>query len=152
MKLAEALQERADLNRRIEQTKHRLNNNIVMQEGVPPVEDPKQLFRELDECLDRLEALTAAINRTNMTVRVEGKTLTELLARRDKLAMKLSILRDAVNCAANLSQRSRGSEIRQMASVDVRAMQKKNDELAKEFRLLDNTVQAANWANELMGL
>ena len=33
MKLAEALQERADLNRNIEQLKSRLNNNVLVQEG-----------------------------------------------------------------------------------------------------------------------
>ncbi len=33
MKLAEALQERADLNRKIEQLKSRLNNNVLVQEG-----------------------------------------------------------------------------------------------------------------------
>ena len=33
MKLAEALQERADLNRQIEQLKFRLANNAITQEG-----------------------------------------------------------------------------------------------------------------------
>ncbi len=33
MKLAEALQERADLNRRIQQLQQRLENNAMVQEG-----------------------------------------------------------------------------------------------------------------------
>lgn len=33
MKLAEALQERADINRNIEQLKNRLNHNVLVQEG-----------------------------------------------------------------------------------------------------------------------
>lgn len=36
MKLAEALQERADLNRRIEQLRNRLENSALVQEGVQP--------------------------------------------------------------------------------------------------------------------
>ena len=48
MKLAEALQERADLNRRVEQLRARLSNNVVMQEGVKPVEPPETLLTELD--------------------------------------------------------------------------------------------------------
>ena len=36
MKLAEALQERADLNRQIKQLKDRLRNNAVVQEGETP--------------------------------------------------------------------------------------------------------------------
>ena len=39
MKLAEALQERADLNRQIEQLQARLYNNAVVQEGEKPAED-----------------------------------------------------------------------------------------------------------------
>ena len=36
MKLAEALQERADLNRRIEQLRNRLENSALVQEGERP--------------------------------------------------------------------------------------------------------------------
>lgn len=43
MKLAEALQERADLNRKIEQLKSRLNNNVLVQEGEQTAESPEQL-------------------------------------------------------------------------------------------------------------
>ena len=48
MKLAEALQERADINRKIEQLKVRLNNNVLVQEGEKTAEDPDQLKQELD--------------------------------------------------------------------------------------------------------
>ena len=40
MKLAEALQERADLNRTIQQLKERLDNNVLVQEGQQPAEQP----------------------------------------------------------------------------------------------------------------
>ena len=48
MKLAEALQERADINRSIEQLNSRLNNNILVQEGEKPAEDPMKLKNELE--------------------------------------------------------------------------------------------------------
>ena len=86
MKLAEALQERADLNRRIEQLRYRLGNNALMQEGEKPAEDPAALLRELEECLSRLEWLISRINLTNCAVKVDGRTLTELIARRDILS------------------------------------------------------------------
>lgn len=38
MKLAEALQERADLNRKIQQLQSRLMNNATVQEGEEPPE------------------------------------------------------------------------------------------------------------------
>ena len=44
MKLAEALQERADLNRQIEQLRSRLSHNAIVQEGEGPAEDPGDLL------------------------------------------------------------------------------------------------------------
>ena len=55
MKLAEALQERADLNRRIEQLRYRLSNNVLVQEGEKPLEDPAALLEELESSFTRLE-------------------------------------------------------------------------------------------------
>jgi hypothetical protein len=43
MKLAEALILRADLQKRIEQLKQRILNNVMVQEGDEPAEDPSQL-------------------------------------------------------------------------------------------------------------
>ena len=40
MKLAEALQERADLNKKISDLRGRLNQNSLVQEGEKPNEDP----------------------------------------------------------------------------------------------------------------
>ena len=53
MKLAEALQERADLNRQIEQLKARLYNNALVQEGEAPAEDPNELLAQLDRSTAR---------------------------------------------------------------------------------------------------
>ena len=49
MKLAEALQERADLNRRIEQLNARLYRNSKVQQGRNPEEDPAELISELED-------------------------------------------------------------------------------------------------------
>ncbi len=48
MKLAEALQERADLNKRISDLQGRLNQNSLVQEGEIPNEDPNVLMQELE--------------------------------------------------------------------------------------------------------
>ena len=96
MKLAVALQERADLNIKIEDLKGRLNRNILVQEGEKPAEDPKDLKKELDSCINRLEYLIAAINKTNCETKVDGKSITELLARKDALQVKSSAYRDSV--------------------------------------------------------
>lgn len=150
MKLAEALQERADLNRRIQLLQGRLSSNAVVQEGERPPEDPQELLKELDGCVGRLERLIGDINLTNCRTELDGESLTQLLARRDALKLRLSAYRDLAYSASQLARRGTRSEIKLLSTVDVKAVQKHADALAQELRLLDNRIQAANWTTELL--
>ena len=150
MKLAESLQERADLNRKLEELKQRLLSNCLVQEGDAPAEDPKQLLRELDAAADRLRALMAAINQTNSRTVVEGKTLTEWIAEKDVLNARLSIYRALAGEAAQTAPRARGTEIRIVPTLRVAELQKTADALAKRLREVDNLLQATNWTTELI--
>lgn len=150
MKLAEALQERADLNRRIEQLRYRLNNNVLVQEGEKPLEDPAALLEELESSFTRLEWLIARINLTNCAVKVEGRSLTELIARRDVLSLRADAYRRLVEEASQNTHRATRTEIRILSAVDVPALQRQADDASRELRLLDNTLQATNWTADLM--
>ena len=90
MKLAEALQERSDLNTKIAELRRRLDNCLLVQDGEEPPEEPKQLLQELDGSVERLEKLMAAINLTNCKTTVNGMTLTELIAKKDALNIKVA--------------------------------------------------------------
>lgn len=149
MKLAEALQERADLNRRIQQLQQRLGNNAIVQEKEKPIEDPNTLLAELDRCVANLEDMITRINLTNCHTMVDGESLTALLARRDALKLKLGAYRDLAYRASLVGQRASGREIKLLSAVNVPQLQKEIDALARELRLLDNSIQAANWATEL---
>ena len=72
MKLATALSERADLQRRIEELGGRLNRNAKVQEGEKPSEDPNELLEELNKDFARLEELIARINHTNNVTKERG--------------------------------------------------------------------------------
>lgn len=150
MKLAEALQERADLNRKIEQLKARLSSNALVQEGEQPAEEPEKLKRELDDSIDRLAYLMARINQTNSKTVVDGETLTELIARKDTLLLKLSVYRDTVYAGSQISYRARNTEIKIKSSFSVAQWQEEIDRMAKQVRQLDNKLQASNWNTELM--
>lgn len=150
MKLAEALQERADLNRRIEQLRYRLNNNVLVQEGEKPLEDPAALLEELESSFTRLEWLFARINLTNCAVKVEGRSLTELIARRDVLSLRAEAYRRLVEEASQNTHRATRTEIKILSAVDVPALQRQADDASRELRLLDNTLQATNWTADLM--
>lgn len=150
MKLAEALQERADLNRNIEQLRSRLVNNVIVQENEKPAEDPQALIKELDGAVSRLEELMKRINQTNCMTISEGKSITELIAARDALKVKIAVYKDIVSNASQTARRARMSEIKILSAVDVRELQKKIDDMSKEFRVTDNRIQALNWSTELM--
>lgn len=150
MKLAEALQERADLNRKIEQLKVRFNANALVQEGEQPAEDPEQLKAELDEAIDRLEYYIERINITNAVTRIDGKSVTSLIARRDALSLKIEAYREIVRAASQTTTRMRVSEIRIRPSISVREWQKQIDHLSRVLRVIDNTLQENNWKTELI--
>ena len=150
MKLAEALQERADLNRNIEQIRCRLVNNVIVQENEKPAEDPQSLIKELDRAVSRLEELMKRINQTNCNTFSEGKSITELIASRDALKVKIAVYKDIVSNASQTGRRARMSEIKILSAVDVRKLQKKIDDMSKEFRITDNKIQALNWSTELL--
>ncbi len=150
MKLAEALQERADLNRAIEQLRSRFNYNVLVQEGEEPAENPEKLKRELDAALERLAYLIAQINKTNCATMVDGHTLTELIAKKDVLALKISTYKDIAYAGSQTAYRARNTEIKIKAAISVADWQAAIDKMSKELRLLDNKLQESNWKTELI--
>ena len=150
MKLAEALQERADINRRIAQLRDRLGNNALVQEGERPAEDPAMLKQELDAAVSRLQWLMARINLTNARVEVDGRTLTELIAEKDALTVRISAYRAMVYQSSQTAYRARSTEIRIMPAINVKDWQSEVDAMSKNLRLLDNRLQQSNWNTDLL--
>jgi hypothetical protein len=151
MKLAEALMYRADCQKRMERLKQRLLLNLKVQEGDKPSEDPKLLMKELERISDELIVLIQRINRTNSnTFLKEGVTITDALARRDVLMMKISVYRALAQSAVITQERYRRMEVKFTNTVDVASLQQNTDDLSKEHRELDARIQEINWRIELL--
>ena len=150
MKLAEALSIRKELQTRIEQLKMRITNNVRIQEGEQPAEEPQELLKELDSCLKQLQDLIYRINVTNMHTMSGKKTLKQLMAERDVLTKRVQILRDVFNQASSSSERYSRSEIKYITTIDVKAMGKQIDKLSSQLRTLDVEIQSINFSTELM--
>ena len=150
MKLATALSERADLQRRITELGERLNNNAKVQDGEKPSEDPNELLNELNKDFERLEELIARINYTNNETKSGDRTLTDLIAKRDCLRQKIGILRTFLNTASEKVSRYSKTEIRILSTVPVSDLQKEVDRLSNELRETDETIQGLNWTTELL--
>lgn len=150
MKLAEALSLRADLQKRLAQLRYRLVNNAKVQEGEVPSESPEDLLKELEESVVLLEKLISSINRTNCGTSAEGVTLTDMIAKRDALALKNSILQDFAKSASEKFERYASTEIKIKSTIKVSEMQKQIDRISKELRELDFRIQELNWTTELI--
>ena len=150
MKLAAALLQRADLQRRISDLGNRLNNNAKVQDGSKPFEDPAALIEELDRDFAELEDLVARINHTNNASMIDGVSLTDLLAKRDCLKQKIAILRTFLDNASAPVSRYSLKEIMVFSTVDVKELQKSVDALSKELREVDEKIQGANWTIDLI--
>ena len=150
MKLATALSERADLQRRISELGGRLNNNAKVQDGEKPSEDPMELLTELNKDFSRLEELIARINHTNNETKSGDVTLTDLIAKRDCLKQKIGIMRSFLDKASETVSRYSKTEIRILSTVSVSNLQKEVDKLSKELRETDETIQGLNWTTDLI--
>lgn len=151
MKIAEALSIRKDLQKRIAQLQGRIANNVKVQEGDEPLENPDQLLKELDGCLSKLEDIIFRINATNMQVKnAKGVSLTQLMARRDVLTIRINTLRNVFNTASESQNRYSQSEIRMVTVVDVKKLSKQIDKLSANLRVLDMEIQGLNFSAELI--
>ena len=149
MKLAEALSIRKDLQKRIEQLKSRLLNNVKVQEGDEPAEKPAELMEELDRCLVQLQELIYKINVTNLNTKYEGRTLTEMMAERDVLKIRIQTLRDVFQEASQMQDRYSRTEIKMVTTVDVKKLGQQLDQLSAQLRKLDVAIQTVNFTTEL---
>lgn len=151
LKLAEALLLRADLQKRIEQIKSRLKNNIMVQEGEAPSEEPEDLLKEFLSSQKELATIIKRINKTNNTTLYnEEWTLSDALVERDILIDKRSVLASSVERASFRLDRYSKTEIKYVSTINVKEIQKEVDKLSKQYRELDTKIQGLNWSTDLI--
>ncbi|KQQ05979.1 MULTISPECIES: DIP1984 family protein [unclassified Rathayibacter] len=151
MKLAEALLERADLQKRIEALQSRILQNASYQEGEEPAEDPAELLSECLRAHEALERLVTAVNLTNTSATTpDGVVLTAALARRESLRGQHSILVRAADAASGeRGYRQLRSELRRLTALPVKELRERADAVARELRELDASIQRTNWEVDL---
>lgn len=152
MKLAEALSLRADATRRVEQLRTRIVANARFQEGEEPTEDAAALLAEAGAVLNELENLIRRINKTNAATQIgpEG-TITDALARRDVLRVRHSVVTAAADAAAGRGGgRQLRSELKMLSALPVAQLRSQSDDLARQIREVDVSIQKSNWEFDLM--
>ena len=150
MKLAEALMLRADIQKDLAWCKTQMVKGALVQEGERPGEDPNELVQRVEDRSAQLEALITRINEVNLVSRDgAGRSLTQLMARRDMLRLKHGIYSDAHSEATDRQSRYGASEIKWKASFGAVEMRKRIEAIAAELRSLNVTIQQMNWSVEI---
>jgi hypothetical protein len=146
MKLAEALLVRADAKKKLASLRERIGNNSVVQQGEQPHEDPLELIKQAAGVLESLERLTLLVNAANQHAKLpDGRSLAQVLARRDRLAQQHALLQIALDGTKKEPDRYSMREIKWQATINVVSLQKQSDDLSQSIRELNVLIQQANW-------
>jgi len=150
MRLAEALIERKSLTEKISKLRQRLDENVLVQEGDRPTEQPESLIEELNTAIEQLEMLIKRINAANIAARLgDGMSLADAIVRRDMLRLRREAIEQAANSASLRQSRYSRSEVRLVPTVNGAELHDRVDSLSRAWRELDAQIQAVNWATEL---
>ena len=151
MKLAEALIIRSDYQKRLDQLKVRLGQNVKIQEGETPNEDPKELEKELSHLLKELRKIIKKINRTNLqTPFDDNQSLADALTDRDLLGQERKIYSSLLTQATVRQDRYSKSEIKFISTINVKETQVYVDELSRKYRVCDTKIQELNWLTNIV--
>lgn len=150
MKLAEALLLRADLNKKLASLRERINRNAIVQEGETPKEKVEDLLAEATSTLEEQQKLVRTIHAANESTRLaDGRLLADVLALRDTLMARHSLLTATIAATHKDVDRYSQREIKWVAQIDVASLQKQADDVSRKIREVNVTVQAANWQIEI---
>jgi hypothetical protein len=151
MRLSEALIQRADIQKRIQQLQNRLKRSARVQEDEQAPEDPQELLAELTQLIGSFSALVGQINLTNSRTAFDSRqTLTQALAERDALELHRHVLENVIEAAAGEDRGYRASQIKSFSTVNVRELQANIDALSRRYRELDTRIQEINWTTDLI--
>jgi hypothetical protein len=90
--------------------------------------------------------LIQRINRTNAASPFGDGTLADALAERDVLKIRYNAYRELANGASTSQSRTTRSEVKFIGTVSVAAIQRKADDLARQYRELDTRIQEPDWS------
>ena len=151
MKLAEALLIRSDMQKKLAQIKGRIRNNVKVQDGDTPSEDPNALMIDASQIITELSILIERIHRTNSIVKTDiDQSMLTLLVERDTLEMRHKLLIEAIEATASETDRYSHREIKWNIMVSVSGLQKQADDIAMKLRKINIVIQANNWQIDLI--
>lgn len=156
MKLAEAILERVEISKRVNDLLQLLRDNAVVQDGDKPLESPTQLLTDLVTCYGRLEEFNRRINLTNNSTPFgpaeDGKPLKicDALALREILDKEIRELSSVAGAFKVNTSRYSNTEIKSVVTMDPKVIRTMVDTLKNKRKDIDRKIQEINWKVELL--
>jgi hypothetical protein len=152
MKLAEALIERVELQRKNSELVDEIMDNVHLPDCDEPTIVPEELIRRYDANMTRLNELVRRINKTNcFTEMSNGRTLVDAIAKRDCLISRIAEYSYSCFLLAPFLLRSEKKEkVKYVRHADLKTLKRKLSHLSQELRKLDTAIQAKNRSVELL--
>lgn len=85
-----------------------------------------------------------------MQIMHNGENLTKMLAKRDSLFARVSLMREVLKHVTETETQYGRNEIRYIRTVNVTELRKETDTYCKQLRELDNLIQRINWTVDLL--
>ena len=150
MKLAEALSERSGVQKDLAWIKDQFSKISRVPEGSKPGEDPKEMLERMETRAAEFQKLVISINRTNLSVKDDrGRSMTELLAERDALRARQSILAEAYQQSTQKEDVYGRQELRYVPTMEIVGLRKRLESVNTRLRELNMHVQRLNWEADL---
>jgi hypothetical protein len=155
VKLAEALLERAELQRQNRSIVRHIDENVRLPEDEEPTGSIDNLIKQYEANMTRLSELIRRINKTNCMTEMNGGTITDAIAKRDCLSSQIRAYEEIYSTVTSHEQNGRhcgGSDVRikYVRHLDSKNLKDRMDHLSQEFRLLDTALQGMNWTVDLL--
>jgi hypothetical protein len=145
VKLAEALIERAEIQKKNGQLISRIKTNSQVQEGDVPAENPEELIAEYEANMARFLELVQRINTTNSKTAFDDEmTIADAIALRDCLGARIRAYREFYEAATIRIDRYSRNEIKIVTCGNPKELQGRINKLSKEYRGLDTKLQGLN--------
>lgn len=147
MRLAEAMMQRADLDKKVSILGARLNDIALINKSYALEDEPKHLFEELNKSMKALSEVVYRIHVTNMETVDNGTTITAMLTKKEILKIRIQMLQ-RIKEEARID--SCFDRTKYTILINKAELQKELDECKNQLEKLDMKLQQLNWQTELI--
>lgn len=153
IRLAQALNSRARLRENMVDLKNRITNNLLVQEGDTPAEQPRDLLELYERCAYEYYRLAADINNANINIRTEydgvEMSLMEMITLRDRYQTIHKMYKAAADGLVPSIPRFGRNEIKFVQSMNPDSCRALANRYAKCVREIDDKIQMMNWVTDI---